>query len=250
VPWFDDIDPSRPQDTEFVSEGAMRFRELKRALIERLSTAFEGFPEDSTHQPGTKLLFPLATTMVGTEAQRPAVPIRQGQGWFSSDTNRLWIADRNLVWRLVAGGDGTGGGTGPGAGDSYISVSVSGEFNWHNTNLVFGMPLMNRPPTEVALPLRHVTLRALATIPSPGSHAAHGVGSRAFVAAPSGQSPTDIKIRSVRSSLSGGERVYSIEFEPEPARDYPISILVTASFWLMDATPTEPIPPSSDYDYY
>jgi len=105
MPWFDQIDPTRPADTEFVSEGAMRFRELKRALIEQLSTAYEGFPGDSTHQPGEPLLFPIVSVMVGTFAQRPAVPTRQGHGWFDPDTGILYVGTRELVWQAVGVGD-------------------------------------------------------------------------------------------------------------------------------------------------
>ena len=109
MPWFDDIDPIRPADTEFVSEGAMRFREMKRALIERLSTAYSGFPGENPDRAGELLLFPIVSVMVGAEAERPVTPVREGHGWFSTDTGRLWIGTQDLEWQQVIddGGPGT-----------------------------------------------------------------------------------------------------------------------------------------------
>jgi len=111
MPWLNNIDAVRPADTEFVSEGAMRFRELKRALIERLETAYAGFPGENPDRAGEALLFPIVSVMVGTQAQRPETPVREGHGWFSLDTSELWIGTPELTWQQVtAGGSGTGTG--------------------------------------------------------------------------------------------------------------------------------------------
>jgi hypothetical protein len=104
MPWINDIDDTRPTDLEFVSEGAERFRELKRALIERLSTAYADFPDEYSERAGDKLLFPIASVMVGTAAQRPEAPYREGHVWISEDTGEYWYGNKDLEWKLLLTG--------------------------------------------------------------------------------------------------------------------------------------------------
>lgn len=101
MPFDNDIDPTTPQDIESAAEGASRIRELKRGLIERLGTAFKGFPGENPDRPGEAKLFPIVSVQVGAEAERPSVPDREGMGWFSTDTGRLWVGDSEGQWRIV-----------------------------------------------------------------------------------------------------------------------------------------------------
>jgi len=114
MPWFNEIDDTRPTDLEFVSEGAHRFRELKRALIERFGTAFADFPDEYSERAGEALLFSIAGSMVGTQAQRPTNPSREGHLWFSYDTGRFFVGNHNGQWQEIGSGSGSGGAGGAG----------------------------------------------------------------------------------------------------------------------------------------
>lgn len=98
-PFTEDIITSVPQDTESAAEGAGRIRELKRALIERFVTAFKGFPDENPDRAGEALLFPIAGAMVGTIAQRPSAPDREGHIWFATDTGQIYIGNREGEWQ-------------------------------------------------------------------------------------------------------------------------------------------------------
>jgi hypothetical protein len=98
--WDNDLDPISPADIELVSEGAESIRELKRVILERFGTAFEGL--EVAPDAGNYLL-PLATAQVGLHSQRPA-PSRPGQGWISTDTRSFYVSDNNFVWMLIARG--------------------------------------------------------------------------------------------------------------------------------------------------
>lgn len=244
MPWFDDIDPIRPQDTEFVSEGAMRFRELKRALIERLSTAYDGFPDDSTHQAGTPLLFPIASVMVGTDAQRPQVPTRQGHGWYSTDTGRLWIGNRDLQWQQVESGSATGGGPVV-APPPFISGIRLGTANW-TSGAPINVTLTEIPLSEPAMRLRYIQMRVFPDDFLANNAIIHGVGSSLPVVHSGGNIPV-YKIDGVVSLEDGGNRRYIARITQTPAISAGAELEISWSFWLGGALPIPPVPDDDEY---
>lgn len=99
--WLNELDNTEPTDLELVAEGAERFRELKRSLIERFGTMFRNFPGEDPTRPDEAMLFPVAGAEVGTEDQRPATPEREGHVWFSTDSGRVYFGGRDGSWKLV-----------------------------------------------------------------------------------------------------------------------------------------------------
>lgn len=229
MPWQDEIDEIRPQDTEFVSEGAMRFRELKRALIERFSTAYKGFPEENPDREGEALLFPIASVRVGTDSQRPETPEREGAGWFSTDTGQLWVSNRDLAWQKVGVGEGGSGGV-PGAGGApYIQGVTLASRTWGGGGNLRAVGLLSEPEGEAIRSLRSINFRVFINQPWNGRY---GHGTNSLVMYPDGSSGWhDFRLEHVASSISSTSRLYHATIHHNGSFSGDVEIEIQWSFW-------------------
>jgi hypothetical protein len=87
MPYGDPFNPATPAGTDPVGEGAARIRETKAALIERLGSIFEDFPDGD----------PITLKIVGPLAERPTAS--KGAVYYAEDVNRLFVADSTPEWR-------------------------------------------------------------------------------------------------------------------------------------------------------
>jgi len=85
--YVDPFDVATPADTDMAEQGDNRLRELKRALDERLKTAFSGWPDQQPLQYDGKVL-----VRSGTFAARPITPL-DGELFYVTDRNELHVGE-------------------------------------------------------------------------------------------------------------------------------------------------------------
>jgi hypothetical protein len=246
--WNDEINPVTPPDTEFVSQGAARFRELKRALIERLSTSYLNLTVPYPPREGEDLLFPIAGAMVGNEALRPAAPSREGHIWFSVDTGRLWVGNRDGQWQLISSGGGGGGGATP---VPFVHGNTLIEHDFGGSTGTVEVTLFSEPESEPARDLRSIRFRVFPSYTGWNGVYGYELGTLVQYPNPSGGLFRSYNLRQLRSVIEGSNRLYKVFVDFQGTTDSPVvEIEIGWSFWASSSSGTfPPVPPEEDYSY-
>lgn len=85
--YANDLDPTKPADTDLASEGDDRIRETRAGIEERLQTAFSGYPDSDP-----LILDGRIQLEHGLLVARPASPL-PGQVYYATDTGEIFLAD-------------------------------------------------------------------------------------------------------------------------------------------------------------
>jgi hypothetical protein len=147
------LDPTTPTDLDWAYQGDDRIRELKAALIERLSQVIQGFPDTDPLKLKLSALDLNAPVLVDVIAARPTPPTGKGQLFYASDTKILSVSvgTGTYTWEDIAG-----------TGSAVTQVGYTGLRKKTATGSgSFGIvgvgPVYDQTVTVVAIPAMHIT---------------------------------------------------------------------------------------------